>query len=480
MDSILEQELSKLDYNEEEITRCRGVVIANLYSYIAKKYPELKDGEIIERSKNSRSVLDLCGLHVLQKHTGKPVFIYLMGKCFVNCERIKITKQSTSNATTHLFRKHGVVVSKTEAHSRNVATLNKYIAGANQQFMSDPVRWFQVQLSAFACENSVAYSAFVSPTWKLIANKLPVGNNKSFESLNLWKHYFEHYVTIKLRIIECIDKAKATYIIPFISLSLVLIQNEVQNKKMIGVRVTYVHENRLCTHNLAIRGYNPSREEVEVSSASELLVEWCSLILHEFNITPDQHVLISCTDSGSDIKQVMEKVFPTMRELCVSHLTHLALANAFGSHVDPSKTQNSDMRNFITRCRKVVERVNKSKNLKITHEKKLLTGFGKNMKLRNSPSHRWSATEEVFVRLLRYWGQIRNSFVEEGIPFPIAHDRELMLELWSVIHPIRLIQNTTQKTKELAMLQTYLLLMEAYFGVLDDPTPLSIFDPAIV
>lgn len=73
------------------------------------------------------------------------------------------------------------------------------------------------------------------------------------------------------------------------------------------------------------------------------------------------------------------------------------------------------------------------------------------MKLRNSPSHRWSATEEVFVRLLRYWGQIRNSFIEEGIPFPIAHDRELML-----------------------------ILMEAYFGVLDDPTPLSIFDPAIL
>ena len=114
-----------------------------------------------------------------------------------------------------------------------------------------------------------------------------------------------------------------------------------------------------------------------MSSASELLVEWCSLILHEFNITPDQHVLISCTDSGSDIKQVMEKVFPTMRELCVSHLTHLALANAFGSHVDPSKTQNSDMRNFITRCRKVVEWVNKIKNLKITLEKKLVTEFRK-------------------------------------------------------------------------------------------------------
>jgi len=60
MDSILEQDLSKLDYNKEEITRCRGIVIADLNSYTAKKYPELKDGEIIEHSKNSRSVSDLC------------------------------------------------------------------------------------------------------------------------------------------------------------------------------------------------------------------------------------------------------------------------------------------------------------------------------------------------------------------------------------------------------------------------------------
>jgi hypothetical protein len=207
---------------------------------------------------------------------------------------------------------------------------------------------------------------------------------------------------------------------------------------------------------ILVRGYNPSREEVEVSSASELLEEWCSLILHVFNITPNQHVLTSCSDSGSDVRKAMQKVFPTMREWCVSHLTHLALANAFGSHIDPNKTKNSNMRNFITWCRKAVERVIKSKNLKMTLEKKLLTEFGKNMKLRNSPSHHWSATEDVFVRLQRCWGQIQNSVVDEGIPFPIAHDREFMLELWSVIHPIQLVQTTAQKTKELATLQTYL------------------------
>ncbi len=97
-----------------------------------------------------------------------------MGKCFVSCERIKITSQSTSNATAHLVAKHGMVAGKTEAHNRSMEKLNKIIDGAGEHFISDPIRWFQVALSAFACENSVAFAAFDSPTWKMIANYLLV------------------------------------------------------------------------------------------------------------------------------------------------------------------------------------------------------------------------------------------------------------------------------------------------------------------
>ena len=111
---------------------------------------------------------------------------------------------------------------------------------------------------------------------------------------------------------------------------------------------------------------------MESSSALELLVDWCSLILWEFAIPPDQHILTSCTDSSLDVKKAMEKVFPTIREWCMSYLTHLALANAFVSCGDPNKTKNSEMRSFVAWCRKVVEHVNKSKNLKITLEQKLL------------------------------------------------------------------------------------------------------------
>jgi hypothetical protein len=401
-----------------------------------------------------------------------------LGKCYHDCERIKITWQSTSNATSHLYGKHGVVASKTEAHNRNVATLNKFIEGADPHFRSDPARWFEVNLSAFSCENGIAYAAFESMTWKLIAQKLPVGNAKSLQSINMRKHYVEHYISIKQHIIECITSAKAKYHIPFMSLTIDLIQNELQNRKMIGVRVSYVHDKKLWSHNLGVRAFQPAREEVENKAASELLVQWSAVILKEFAINPEQDILTSCTDSGSDVKKALEKVLPTIREWCVSHLIHLALADAFGSHIDPKKTKNSDMRNFLTRCRKVIEKVNKSKTLKMTAEKNILTEFGRNMKLRNSPSHRWAATEDVFIRLLRCWSAIRNSFLEEGQPFIIAHDKQLMLELRSVIHPLRFIQTIAQRTKESAVLQVYVLLMEAYFGVLDEKSPLNVYDPA--
>jgi hypothetical protein len=271
-----------------------------------------------------------------------------------------------------------------------------------------------VHLSAFSCENSLAYCAFENITWKLIAEKLPVGNSKSLQSINIRKHYVEQYVSIKQHVIQCISSAKAKYFIPFISLTIDLIQNEVQNKKMIWVRISYVHENKLCSHNLGVRGFNPGREEFAGKAATELLVQWTTTILKEFSILPEQDILTSCTDSGSDVKKALEKVFPTFREWCVSHLIHLALADAFGSHIDPKKSKNSEMREFLTRCRKVIEKVNKSKTLKVTLEKKLLTKFGQNMKLRNSPSHRWAATEDVFIRLLRAGIQFKTLSLKRG------------------------------------------------------------------
>ncbi len=145
-------------------------MVADLNRYIRRKFPELRDATIVEKSLKSRSVLDLCDVRLLQNEAGKPFFLCLMGKCFFECEAIKITKQATNDATIHLHAKHNVVASKTEAHQRNVATIRKHIEGADDQFQCDPACWFQVNLSAFACENSIVFRAFDSPVWKVIAS----------------------------------------------------------------------------------------------------------------------------------------------------------------------------------------------------------------------------------------------------------------------------------------------------------------------
>jgi len=64
--------LSKSNYDEDEVERLHGVVTADLNRYIAKKYPWLTDAEIVLKSSKSRSVLDVCGVHLKEKGSNKP------------------------------------------------------------------------------------------------------------------------------------------------------------------------------------------------------------------------------------------------------------------------------------------------------------------------------------------------------------------------------------------------------------------------
>ena len=130
-------------------------------------------------------------------------------------------------------------------------------------------------------------------------------------------------------------------------------------------------------------------------------------------------------------------------------------------------------------CRKVVETVNKSKLLKVKVDTNMLTEFGRVCKLRNSPAHRWSAMEDVLVRLLKYWNPLCNAFNEVRSEFKIKNDKKVLVELRSVIHPVRHLQKIAQRTRELVVFQVYLLLMNLYFGVLDTRTPLDLYDPSL-
>ncbi len=207
--------IENFKYDEAEVDRCCGLFMANQNKFLTKKYPQLRDAEVVEVSTKSRSVLDLCGIQIKEKYNQKSWFICHLGSCFDKGEAIILSKSSTYNATAHLYNKHNLLASKTEANNWNVAKINKQIEVADEQFWMDPCQWFEVYLSVFACENSVAYKAFESNTRKLIANKLPVGHGRSLQSINLRKHYVEHYVSIKENIMSQIGPAQKYYNIPF-------------------------------------------------------------------------------------------------------------------------------------------------------------------------------------------------------------------------------------------------------------------------
>lgn len=197
-------------YMESDVQNHRKHSLADPNLFLWKKYPHLQNAAVIDTPNKSKSVLNLRGVRLRQEIDGKTThwFVCLVGTCYHKRVAISLHSTSTANGTSHLQAKHNIVASKTSAHQRNVATIVKHIEGADASFKQDPTRWFQVNFLALACEHSLSINAFESLTWKVIASKLPVSNQKTLANINVRKHYVEHYVTIKQDIIAQIDAAK--------------------------------------------------------------------------------------------------------------------------------------------------------------------------------------------------------------------------------------------------------------------------------
>lgn len=83
--------------------------------------------------------------------------------------------------------------------------------------------------------------------------------------------------------------------------------------KFIGIMATMNCSGVNKSYNLAVREYNLTLKERRDNQTSDLLINWLWAIFAEFNIDTDS-ILISSTDSGSDIKRALEIVFKTLCE----------------------------------------------------------------------------------------------------------------------------------------------------------------------
>jgi hypothetical protein len=120
---------------------------------------------------------------------------------------IKCSTNASSNATEQLKTQHCVVSSKTISQQQTIHQLSKHIDLSQNSFKADPLRWFKVQISTWAAEQSLSYRAFKTQRWRLLASQLPVGHG-GMTSFNPRKHMVEIYETLKQGIVEEINLAK--------------------------------------------------------------------------------------------------------------------------------------------------------------------------------------------------------------------------------------------------------------------------------
>ena len=100
-------------------------------------------------------------------------------------------------------------------------------------------------------------------------------------------------------------------------------------------------------YNLAVRRFAPSTAERVEFQMSDILNSWAEGVLKEFGIDVLRDVLTSCSDSGSDVKRTLDVLMDVWWEWYISHLSHLALTDAFGTSIDPSKSKNVSAPDFF-------------------------------------------------------------------------------------------------------------------------------------
>ena len=439
------------------------------------QWPEhIKDPQLKQMKRRSSSILTENGVRIVDGD-GCEWFLCLLGQCSEKSKPvwIKCSKNASSNATEHLKTQHCIVSSKTISQQQTIHQLSKQIDLSRNSFKADPLRWFKVQISAWAAEQSLSYRAFETQRWRLIASQLPVGLG-GMTSFNPRKHMVELYETLKQGIVEEINLAKQQFHIPFMSLNLDLYQNKFNNMKFLALRLSWLRRSSSHSYNLAIRRYAPTIEERNNHQASDNLFSWARGVLREFDIELSAHVLTGNSDSGSDVKRCIEVVMALMREWCISHLCHLSLVDAFGTHLDPAKCKNKDAQKVFADVRSVVETINKSEALKDIVDAFTKDEFGYFIKQKNAPGHRWSSNAIVLERLIGAHSPIVSAFRQQQRICKVAEHKNILIEFYSVIVPVREIQTMAQSMNTFVVIDVYVMML---LTVLDPMSPLLIRNP---
>jgi hypothetical protein len=148
--------LIPVEINDEEVqlevddAERGNIMVARIKNFInASIFPAIIKGATFKDLKKMMSFLNQCDVCLIDKDKVE-WFICLLDPCF-NVNKlvvIKCTKTGTSNACTHLDKKHCITSSKTMATIKKLADIKKQLDLSDPAFKKDPKRWFEVQLGA--------------------------------------------------------------------------------------------------------------------------------------------------------------------------------------------------------------------------------------------------------------------------------------------------------------------------------------------
>lgn len=298
-------------------------------------------------------------------------------------------------------------------------------------------------------------------------------------SINIRKHCIELYVYVVGKVRELRKHAKEVHHgLPFVSFNIDLYRNKFSKTKYFASRFSFNIGRDRHSFNLGIRGFTPTYLQRTSMSASDLLTLWLKDVCEIFGLDIDADILSMSGDHGSDVASTMKKITNGLDEWCVSHLLDRAGRDAFGTSVDAAKSKNVSARDVITKVRKTLETVHKSEALSVAFTEQAIEQLGRAVSTKNEALHRWGTVEAVLECAIFSFAPMGTAFTIHMGGFPLANEKKVLVEFYSIVHEIRKVQKRSQAMHEFVVVEVFVKLIVLYFSVSQPSQPLLIHDPS--
>lgn len=404
----------------------------------------------------------------------------------------------TSSINKHISRKHNKLSDKSKVQKAKA--------------IAKSLRNNQTLLINSEVEKQRSYRLRVAKVIALNALSLRLVESESFNELQMTNEGYVELSSYQIThtIVELYQTAldhikgyiQATYEYyneqPFLHITVDNWTSKVNNRKYISARIYFVDKNgNRHSYNLGIKLIRPARNLLSTEKAT-LLLSWLQHILSGVGATM-QMINSSTTDAGTDIKKCLNKLLKKFNpsaswDHCLPHLLNLVLLNGMGTNQNKRQSKNLTMRARVKSFKSEIKKIKNSPTLQRTFEdilEDLLNEANDDEEtkkidkvLKNDVSQRWRSTIDMIERGLLHWEAIKRVRNESGEVIDFKYDdknKEIYIQIYSLIYPLQVIQKLSQGDKKyIPTCLIYTLLAGLKNITLNKDSNLPRFDPSDV